>query len=129
VLEKPKSPRLSHSAEPTFKASPSSPIHKLKAAAKVEHTEIDLKKLDNKRKKEDSEATVDENQPDEPPRSYPGKKRGRKRKKLPEELVPVVNEGADKKPKHAPDISESDISPTPIKKNRNGNKSGNFKNK
>jgi len=44
------------------------------------------------------------------------KKRGRKRKKLPEELVPVVNEGADKKPKHAPDISESDISPTPIKK-------------
>jgi len=51
VLEKPKSPRLSHSAEPTFKASPSSPIHKLKAAAKVEHTEIDLKKLDNKRKK------------------------------------------------------------------------------
>jgi len=92
--EKPKSPRLVHSGEPPSKSdykTQLSPQPNLVAkpkpiVTKIEIiTEVDNRKIDNKRKKDDSEATTDENPTDEPPRPYAGKKRGRKRKKLLEE--------------------------------------------
>jgi len=102
--EKPKSPRLANSAEPPSKSdykaqlSPQLNIVKPKPTiTKIEiSTEVDNKKIDNKRKKDDSEATADENPTDEPPRPYTGKKRGRKRKKLLEE--PAGPEQSEKPP-------------------------------